>query len=341
MKYLSFAVPSFNSENYMRKCIDSLLTGGEDVEIIIVNDGSLDQTGRIADEYALKHPSIVKVIHKSNGGHGSGVNAGIIEATGLFFKVVDSDDWVDTYALKALLDTIKAHEKQKAHIDLYLTNFVYERITDNTSYVRSYQKKFNKNAITHWKDVKKFSGSEVILMHAMIHRTAILKENFKPLPEHTFYVDNIFAYQYLPFVKNIYYLDVDFYRYLIGRADQSINMENITRRYDQQIRVMKQMVDRFSYNDIKHMDRGLRRYMRFCLSAVMIVTMMFTTAFNTKERKLALKGLWNHIKKSDPKMYRKLYYLAYPASVNWLPFGMRGKVMTKGYKYFQRKVKLG
>lgn len=341
MKIISFAVPSYNSESYMRKCIDSLLVGGEDVEIIIVNDGSMDQTGIIADEYVAKHPSIVKVIHKTNGGHGSGVNAGIKAATGLFYKVVDSDDWVDPDALKALLDTIKAHEKQQVNIDLYLTNFVYERITDNTSFVRSYQKKFKRNAITHWRDVKRFYGSEVILMHSMIHRTTILKSHYRPLPEHTFYVDNLFAYQYLPFVENIYYLDVDLYRYLIGRADQSINMENITMRYDQQIRVMTQMVDRFSYHDIQQMHRGLRRYMRFCLGSVMIVTMMFTTAFNTRERKKALRTLWKHMKENDPKMYRKLYYRAYPASVNWLPFGIRGRVMTKGYKYFQRKVKLG
>ena len=94
MKLLSFTVPCYNSAAYMGKCVESLLKGGEDVEIIIVDDGSTDETAQIADDYAEKYPSVVRVIHKENGGHGSAVNAGIENAQGLFFKVVDSDDWV-------------------------------------------------------------------------------------------------------------------------------------------------------------------------------------------------------------------------------------------------------
>ena len=94
MKLLSIAIPSYNSEGFMRNCIESLLTGGEEVEIIIVNDGSKDGTGAIADEYAAKYPTIVKAVHQENGGHGEAVNAGLRNATGLYYKVVDSDDWV-------------------------------------------------------------------------------------------------------------------------------------------------------------------------------------------------------------------------------------------------------
>ena len=94
MKLLSIAIPSYNSEGYLANCIESLLPGGEDVEILIINDGSTDATAAIADEYAAKYPTIVKAVHKENGGHGSAVNMGIDKATGLYFKVVDSDDWV-------------------------------------------------------------------------------------------------------------------------------------------------------------------------------------------------------------------------------------------------------
>ena len=87
MKLLSIAVPCYNSENYMRKCIDSLLTGGEDVEILIVDDGSFkDKTAQIADEYAERFPTIVKAIHKENGGHGSAVNTGIANASGFILR---------------------------------------------------------------------------------------------------------------------------------------------------------------------------------------------------------------------------------------------------------------
>ena len=107
MKLLSVAIPSYNSEAYMRKCIESLLVGGEDVEILIVNDGSTDGTGTIADGYAARYPSIVKAIHKENGGHGSAVNAGLEHATGLYFKVVDSDDWVKESAYLKILEVLR------------------------------------------------------------------------------------------------------------------------------------------------------------------------------------------------------------------------------------------
>ena len=91
MKLLSVAIPSYNSEAYMKRAIESLLVGGEDMEIIIVNDGSKDNTGKIADEYAKKYPTIVKAVHQENGGHGEAVNAGLRNATGLYYKVVDLD----------------------------------------------------------------------------------------------------------------------------------------------------------------------------------------------------------------------------------------------------------
>ena len=105
-KYLSFVVPCYNSESYMARCIESLLPGGEDVEIIIIDDGSNDKTGEIADAYQKQYPDLVKVIHKENGGHGSGVNAGLACARGVYFKVVDSDDWLDGTAYQKLLEKI-------------------------------------------------------------------------------------------------------------------------------------------------------------------------------------------------------------------------------------------
>ena len=100
-KLITFAVPCYNSAAYMRHCIETLLSAGEQAEIILVDDGSVkDDTPAICDEYAAKYPTIVKTIHQENGGHGEGVNQGIRNATGLYYKVVDSDDWLDTDALK-------------------------------------------------------------------------------------------------------------------------------------------------------------------------------------------------------------------------------------------------
>ena len=90
MKLLSLVIPCYNSQDYMERCIHTLLTGGTDVEILIINDGSTDDTGKIADDYASKYPDIVRVIHQLNGGHGEAINAGMRNAEGIYFKVVDS-----------------------------------------------------------------------------------------------------------------------------------------------------------------------------------------------------------------------------------------------------------
>ena len=107
MKYISFAIPCYNSQDYMAHAIESILPGGEDVEIIIVNDGSKDRTSEIAHDYMEKYPTIVKVVDKENGGHGDAVNSGLTYATGKYFKVVDSDDWVDEDALHKILEVLR------------------------------------------------------------------------------------------------------------------------------------------------------------------------------------------------------------------------------------------
>ena len=107
MKILSVIIPCYNSQDYMARAIDSVIAGGDEVEVIVIDDGSTDRTAEIADDYAEKYPSIVKVIHKENGGHGSGINYGLKAATGHFFKVVDSDDRVDEDALLKVLDVLR------------------------------------------------------------------------------------------------------------------------------------------------------------------------------------------------------------------------------------------
>ena len=129
MKILSVAIPCYNSAAYMTKCIESVLLGGEDVEIIIVNDGSTkDNTAQIADEYAAKFPTIIKAVHQENGGHGQAVNSGLANATGLFFKVVDSDDWVDEDSYKKILETLKKISNEGKNLDMLIANYVYEKV---------------------------------------------------------------------------------------------------------------------------------------------------------------------------------------------------------------------
>ena len=265
MKYITFAVPCYNSESYMEHCIKSLLTGGEDVEIIIVNDGSKDKTEEIAKKYEKKYPTIVKAVSKENGGHGSGVNKGLELATGLYYKVVDSDDWVDEGALQKVLKTIKKLEKTKKLVDM--------------------------------KDA-------YLLMHSVIYKTEMLKKCGVHLPEHTFYVDNIFVYYPLPHVKTMYYLDVDFYRYFIGREDQSVNESVMIKRIDQQIFVTKTMIEFFDPYSYWEKEKRLAKYLIHYIDIMMTVSTILLQVSNTKENDAKRKELWKFLKEKNPKLYK-------------------------------------
>ncbi len=341
MKLISFTVPCYNSREYMEKCVDSLLTGGDDVEIIIVNDGSSDDTLDIANAYAERFPDIVKVIDKENGGHGSGVNAGMRAATGLYFKVVDSDDWLDAAALKDLIKVIKQHKADNTLPDLYITNFVYDKVSADQKYVSSYEKMMPTREIIGWDRVEKFAYSHMLLMHSLMYKRDRLLESGTVLPEHTFYVDNIFAYKPLPYMKTLCYVDVDLYHYFIGRDDQSVNKSNFIKRYDQQLRVMKCMIDAYSYKDLKKMDKHLRRYMWHAMFVILVNTVFFICAEESKERKAALKELGRYMKKTDRKMFNKLRYRSYVSLVNFLPWGLRSFIMNKSYDYLCKKINIG
>ena len=242
MKLLTFAIPCYNSQDYMEHCIDSILPGGDDVEILIIDDGSKDRTAEIADAYEAKYPGIVRAIHQENGGHGEAVNAGIRNATGLFFKVVDSDDWVDEEAYKQILKKLKEFAGGPTTLDMMLANYVYEK---EGAYHKKVMRQagFPQDRVFTWSDIRHFHKGHYILMHSVIYRTELLRACGLELPKHTFYVDNIYVYKPLPHVRTMYYLDVDFYRYFIGREDQSVNEKVMISRIDQQIRVNKIMID--------------------------------------------------------------------------------------------------
>ena len=187
MKLLSIAIPCYNSAAYMENCIRSLLPGGDEVEILIVDDGSQkDNTGEIADRYEREYPGICRAIHQENGGHGAAVNAGLREATGIFFKVVDSDDWVNKQAYVQVLNTLRRFVYGKDTLDMLITNFVYEKQGAKHKKVMNYNTALPKNEVFTWDDVKVFIAGQYILMHSVIYRTELLRDCGLELPMHTF-----------------------------------------------------------------------------------------------------------------------------------------------------------
>lgn len=306
MKLLSIAIPCYNSQDYMRRCVDSLLCGGEDVEILIVDDGSTDQTGAIAEEYQKQYPTIVRAIHQENGGHGEAVNTGIQNATGLFFKVVDSDDWVNEAAYRKILETLQKLVRGQTTLDMLISNFVYEKQGAARKKVIRYRTALPVEELFSWDDVMHFHKGQYILMHSVIYRTELLRECGLKLPKHTFYVDNIFVYQPLPHVKTMYYLNVNFYRYFIGRDDQSVNEAVMIRRIDQQLKVNKLMID--AYDLYRIPNRKLRKYMLSYLEIMMTVSSIMLIRSGTEENLQKKSELWAYLKQKNLRLYMKLRF---------------------------------
>ena len=335
MKIISFTVPCYNSQAYMRKCVDSLLVGGDDVEIIIVNDGSKDDTIKIANEYAERYPDIVKVVDKENGGHGSGINEGLKLASGRYFKVVDSDDWLDKDALEQLIAVMKKHIEENADVDLYITNFVYEHVEDDTQYVSRYTRYFPTDRFFGWNDTKPLRLWNYVLMHSLMYSTELLRKSGMILPEHTFYVDNIFVYHPLPYVKYLYYKDVNFYRYYIGRADQSVNESVMMGRVDQQLRVNYHMIDAWDLVEVAKTSKKLAKYMYNYLAMMMAISSIFLTMEGSPESLGKRTALWEYLRTVDKGLYTRMRYFAIPAATN-LPTAPGRKLSVALYRLARR-----
>lgn len=334
MKLLTFAIPCYNSEAYMENCIKSLLPGGDDVEILVVNDGSKDRTAEIADEYERRYPGIVRAIHQENGGHGEAVNAGIRNATGMYFKVVDSDDWVDYDAYMKILAKLRELSGSEKTLDMFVANYVYEKEGAKHKKVMRCSA-LPQDELFTWDDVGHFLKGQYILMHSVIYRTKLLRECGLELPKHTFYVDNIYVYTPLPSVKNMYYMDVDFYRYYIGRDDQSVNEKVMISRIDQQIKVNKIMVDQFDLYKIAN--RKLRKYMFNYLEIITVISTVMLIRSGTEENLEKKRELWKYIKDKDIRLFHKLRKGIMGRTMN-LPGKGGRKISVAAYKISQKVV---
>lgn len=335
MKYISFAIPCYNSQDYMAHAIESILPGGEDIEIIIVNDGSKDRTSEIAHEYMEKYPTIIKVVDKENGGHGDAVNSGLMHVTGKYFKVVDSDDWVDEEALLKVLDTIKGFVKDESEVDMVIANYVYEKVGMTHKKVIRYDNVLPENQIFKWEDIGHFRLDQYILMHSVIYRTEMLKLCQLELPKHTFYVDNIYVYYPLPHVRTLYYMNVDLYRYFIGREDQSVNEKVMINRIDQQLFVTKKMISMYELRLIG--SKKLRKYMVNYLAIMMTVSSILCIRSKKKENLEKKKELWAYLKKKDYRTYMKIRYGILGQTMN-LPGRSGRRVSSLAYTVARRLI---
>ncbi len=297
MKLLTVTVPCYNSAAYMANCIESLLPGGEKVEIIVINDGSRDETGRIADEYAEKYPTIVRVVHQENGGHGEGINQGLKRATGKYFKVVDSDDTMSA-DFPAFLEQLEQCDAQGG-VDLAVTNYYYVHSDGKGDRSINYSSVLPEGRVFTWADTKPFRIHQMLTIHSCTFRTEAMRQWGEELPRHVFYEDNLMVCKTLPYVQKMVYMNMDLYRYWIGRPDQSVQQSVMAKRYSHQILVTEKCFRSFHMDDIR--DKRLRQYLHHELFMMFGISILFTRLNKSAETDAALDKMWENCRAFDEK----------------------------------------
>ena len=297
MKILSIVVPCYNSQDYMRKCVDSLLKGGDGVEIILIDDGSTDKTGAIADGYADLYPDIVKVVHQENGGHGEGINSGLKVATGRFFKVVDSDDYLSG-DLVGFLPVLKTAAYDA---DLVVSDYVYT-YTDPTKNNRiGYGNIFKPYTVLSWEDTNAFNPKQYLTIHSCVFNTEVIRKSGMVLPKKLFYEDNLMVCTVLPFTRSIFYCDIGLYHYCIGREGQSVQEDVMTKRYSHQLTIAAMIFETCKLDEVKKISKRLYKLMYHEMFLMFGIACVFARKSKDPSAYENLEKMWERAYKFDKK----------------------------------------
>jgi hypothetical protein len=330
---LTLVVPAYNAEAYLNRALEGIATTDR-VEVVIVDDGSTDRTGQFADVWAARHPDTVRVVHQPNRGHGGAINAGLAQARGTFLKVLDADDWLDLPSLQALLDALANADG----VDAVFTDFVHER-AGKTPRTARFDTVFPIGRDFTWEETERFTRRQVLMMHAIVFRTSVLRNSGLQLPENTFYVDNLFVIQPLARVRRMRYLPLPLYRYYIGREGQSVAPEVMVRRVDQQLRVNRLALAALpTQAEITAGDvpPQLSRALLHHVEGVCAVTSATLARGGTAAHLAQRDEFWREVKAENPWLYTRMRRTLLGATSN-LP-GSAGRRATSFAYHVARRV---
>lgn len=298
-KILTIVVPTYNVEKYLDRCILSLVYDRSIlnlIEIIIVNDGSKDRSVEVARKYETLYPGTVIVIDKPNGGHGSTINAGLNAATGKYFRVIDSDDWVNIDDFSPFVKAL-----QSINTDLVITDYSREMAYDGTRLFCSYKNLVDGKTYNLDKMDLSILGDDYLYMATSTVKTEKLRKAKLILDENTFYVD--MEYNILPIAElsTFTFLGYDIYRYWIGRPQQSIDIRNTFKNRSHHEKVLRRIIEFYS---AKKLNKNKQAYIR------KIITLMLNTHYfiyctqrisKNETREIIRFDAW--LKQTSPTLY--------------------------------------
>lgn len=339
MKQLTIAVPAYNSEMFLHICLDSMVGADDRLEVVVINDGSKDGTLEVANSYANRFPDQVRVIDKENGGHGSGINAGLEIAAGRFYKVVDSDDWIETRNLKAILDALEKSDAEavvtgyrsinigSGNVIGYPVEIPEEKMTPDTA---SYGAELTMEEFTQVFDQMSTSYS----FHGLCYRTDFMRSLDFRMSEKVFFEDQ--EYAVLPFLKvqKVLLLPYYLYNYQIGSAGQSVDYANQAKRANDLKQVYTRMMDYYHFNKPKEDFRARFFVKRLSIALVSYYAVVLVKSEDKKNGRKEAEGLRTYVMQLEPDIQQyadKRYHILKIAGR--LPF--LGKLY---YRFFDSKM---
>lgn len=298
-KILSIIIPSYNAVQYLEKCVNSLTKSKfiDDIEIVIVNDGSKDNTLDLANSLREQYPNSINIIDKENGGHGSTINAGSISCLGKYFRVVDADDWVNTEELDKLIERL-----HHIDVDCVICDYtcVYEE--DNKEVLNKTTEGFNAGQIVDYKD---YITKSRLAMHSVVYNTALYRSSNIKLTEKCFYVDTEFIYYPLLTFKTIICYPFNVYQYRLQRAGQSVSREGFLKHINDHRKVMLELCN--FYDGISPQDVIIKQFLKKEIAGHLSYQLSFIVSKHlTKEEWRIHKQYIKQIKKLAPVIYKKI-----------------------------------
>ena len=299
-KILSVSVATYNLEKFIKQAMDSYVNfdEAEKLEILIVNDGSKDDTEKIVKEYEKKYPNVIKLVNQKNAGPGSTVNTGIKNATGKYFRMIDGDDWVDTKNLKKYIDYL-----EKNDVDMVVTN--YSLVDNETGKV--VPKKYNTTAkYNKIYNIEEVCSNLSLDMHNVTFKTELVKKKDVKL-DNGFYTDIEYLLLPMKYVKTISFLKENIYMYRVSLSTQSMNIKSLQRNVAMHELVVKHLIEYYEKNKEK-MNSQLREYISNRISNMCGTQLFILLSFNpAKQYKNEIKNFNSYVKNSSADIYKKYY----------------------------------
>lgn len=294
-KILTVAIPSYNVSKYLDEILPTFLCNEimNDIEILIVNDGSKDNTAEIASRYEEEYKGVIRLINKENGGHGSTINRGIEEANGKYFKVVDGDDWVDSKEFIRYVEALK-----NIDADAILTPF--NRVNIESGEITKKGFSDLKHGTTYKVDDIICELSNKYQMHSITFKSEVLKKIPK-IRENCFYVDQEYVNYPLKYIKTITYLDCTIYQYRVGNNEQSMSFKNMQKNRNMHINVF---FDILSFYENNTFSKGVSEFLLERLTGLYLTQMrIFFSMDINNETKKEVSQFTKEVKKRNKKVY--------------------------------------